>query len=89
MSYFIRLLANLNENTMVNLAFPHLLAFLGLLTFGMMMYLSVLIFRADPKNPKNHNSVLEWLPAGALPAFPCFFLVFLVFLDPASVSAAS
>ena len=53
MSYFIRLLANLNENTMVNLAFPHLLAFLGLLTCGMMMYLSVLIFRADPKNPKN------------------------------------
>ena len=70
LSYFIRLLANLNENTMVNLAAPHLLAFLGLLTCGMMMYLSILIFRADPTNPKNRflSFILafEGFGAGAL-----------------------
>ena len=76
MSYFIRLLANLNENTMVNLAAPHLLAFLGLLTCGMMMYLSILIFRADPTNPKNRflSFILafEGFGAGALNFFGIF-----------------
>ena len=53
LDYYLRLLSNLNENTLVLLAVPHLLAVLGFLTCGMMLYLSVLVFRANPQNAKN------------------------------------
>lgn len=73
MNYFIRLLTNLNENTIVNLLVPHLLAVLGFLTCGMMLYLSVLVYRANPEDPKNRflSFILafEGIGAGALNFF--------------------
>ena len=53
MSYFVRLFTNLNENTIVNFLIPHLISILGFLTAGMMFYLAVLIYRANPDNAKN------------------------------------
>ena len=73
MSYFVRLFSNLNENTIVNFLIPHLIAVLGLLTAGMMLYLSVLIYRANPRNAKNRflSFILafEGVGAGALNFF--------------------
>ena len=73
MTYFERLLTNLNENTLVNLAIPHLIAILGFLTAGMMFYLAVLIYRANPKNAKNRFLsfllAFEGIGAGALNFF--------------------
>lgn len=73
MSYFVRLLTNLNENTIVNFLIPHLLSVLGFLTAGMMMYLAVLIYRANPENAKNRFLsfllAFEGIGAGALNFF--------------------
>ena len=73
MTYFERLLTNLNENTLVNLAIPHLIAILGFMTAGMMFYLAVLIYRANPKNAKNRFLsfllAFEGISAGALNFF--------------------
>ena len=73
MTYFGRLLTNLNENTMVNLAVPHLVAVLGFLTAGMMIYLAVLVYRASPDNAKNRFLsfflAFEGFSAGALNFF--------------------
>ena len=73
MSYFVRLFSNLNENTIVNFLIPHLIAVLGLLTAGMMLYLAVLIYRANPRNAKNRflSFILafEGVGAGALNFF--------------------
>ena len=73
MTYFERLLTNLDENTMVNLAIPHLVAVLGFLTAGMMFYLAVLIYRANPGNAKNRFLsfllAFEGISAGALNFF--------------------
>ena len=53
MSYYLRLIENLNTNTMVTLAIPHIIALIGLFTCGLMLYLSILVFRANPTNSKN------------------------------------
>ena len=73
MSYFVRLFTNLNENTIVNFLIPHLISILGFLTAGMMFYLAVLIYRANPDNAKNRFLsfllAFEGLGAGALNFF--------------------
>ena len=86
LDYYLRLLSNLDTNTMMNLAIPHLIAVVGFLTCGMMLYLAILIYRADPKNSKNRFLsfllAAEGIGAGALKffglyPFPIEFLDFL------------
>ena len=86
LDYYLRLLSNLDTNTMMNLAIPHLIAVVGFLTCGMMLYLAILIYRADPKNSKNRFLsfllAAEGIGAGALNffglyPFPIEFLDFL------------
>ena len=70
MEYYLRLISNLDENTMVNLAIPHIIALLGILTCGMMLYLALLVYRASPSDPKNRFLSLllatEGIGAGVL-----------------------
>ena len=58
---------------MVNLAVPHLVAVLGFLTAGMMIYLAVLVYRASPNHAKNRFLsfflAFEGISAGALNFF--------------------
>lgn len=76
MTYFGRLLTNLDKNTIVNLAIPHLVAVLGFLTAGMMIYLAVLVYRANPGNAKNRFLsfflAFEGISAGALNFFGAY-----------------
>ena len=73
LEYYLRLLRNLDTNTIVNLVIPHLIALMGFLTCGMMLYLAILIYRAAPKNPKNRFLsfllAAEGIGAGALNFF--------------------
>ena len=70
MEYYLRLISNLDENTMVNLAIPHIIALLGILTCGLMLYLALLVYRASPSDPKNRFLSLllatEGIGAGVL-----------------------
>ena len=70
MNYYLRLLSNINENTLVNLVIPHTIAILGIFTCGLMLYLSVLVFRSNPLNSKNRFLsmflIAEGIGAGAL-----------------------